>query len=113
MRLLSTILPEEVLPMVSRLNPLADRVVVKPSAREDVTKSGIVLPDTAREKPQEGTVVAIGVGRLSGDGKRQPMEVREGDTVIYAKYAGSELKTEDEEVLILRESDILAVVNRS
>ena len=113
MRLLSTILPEEVLPMVSRLNPLADRVVVKPSAREEVTKSGIVLPDTAREKPQEGTVVAVGVGRVLEDGKRQPMEVKEGDTVIYAKYAGAEVKMDDEEVLILRESDILAVVSRS
>jgi chaperonin GroES len=99
--------------MASRLKPLADRVVVKPSAREEVTKSGIVLPDTAREKPQEGTVIAIGVGRLLEDGKRQPMEVTEGDTVIYAKYAGSEVKIEDEEVLIVRESDILAVVNRS
>lgn len=99
--------------MTSRLNPLADRVVVKPSAREEVTKSGIVLPDTVREKPQEGTVVAVGTGRLLESGKRQPIEVTAGNTVIYAKYAGSEVKMDDEDVLILRESDILAVVTRS
>jgi len=82
---------------------------VKPLTREEVTKGGIVLPDTAKEKPQEGKVVAVGPGRLSEDGsKRIPMDVEKGDTVIYAKYAGTEWKYEDEEYLILRESDIQA-----
>jgi len=98
--------------MAERLKPLADRVVVKPSAREEVTKSGIVLPDTAREKPQEGTILAVGTGRLLENGTRLPMELKEGDTVIYAKYAGTEVKMDDEDVLILRESDVLAVLNR-
>jgi len=98
--------------MAVRLKPLADRVVVKPSAREEVTKSGIVLPDTAKEKPQEGTILAVGTGRLLENGTRLPMELKEGDTVIYAKYAGSEVKMDDEEVLILRESDVLAVLSR-
>jgi len=98
--------------MADRLKPLADRVVVKPSAREEVTKSGIVLPDTAREKPQEGTILAVGTGRLLENGTRLPMELKEGDTVIYAKYAGTEVKMDDEDVLILRESDVLAVLNR-
>lgn len=98
--------------MADRLKPLADRVVVKPSAREEVTKSGIVLPDTVKEKPQEGTILAVGTGRLLENGTRLPMEVKEGDTVIYAKYAGTEVKMDDEDVLILRESDVLAVLNR-
>jgi chaperonin GroES len=96
--------------MAANFKPLADRVVVKPSAREEVTKSGIVLPDTAKEKPQEGKIVAVGSGRLLENGKRQAMEVKEGDVVIYSKYAGTEVKMDDDEVLILRESDILAVV---
>lgn len=95
--------------MALNVIPLADRVIVKPLSREEVTKGGIVLPDTAKEKPQEGKVVAVGPGRLSEDGsKRIPMDVNEGDTVIYAKYAGTEWKYEDEEYLILRESDIQA-----
>jgi len=95
--------------MALNVTPLADRVIVKPLTREEVTKGGIVLPDTAKEKPQEGEVVAVGPGRLSEDGsKRIPMDVKEGDTVIYAKYAGTEWKYEDEEYLILRESDIQA-----
>jgi chaperonin GroES len=81
---------------------------VQPSAEEDVTKGGIILPDTAKEKPQRGTVIAVGPGRLDEEGKRIPMEVKKGDKVIYSKYAGSEIKQNDEEVLILRESDILA-----
>jgi len=95
--------------MALKLQPLADRLVVKPIEREEVTKGGIVLPDTAREKPQEGEVLAVGPGRLSEDGKRIAMDVRVGDIVIYAKYGGTEIKIEDEELVILRESDILAI----
>jgi len=94
--------------MATKLQPLADRVVVKPIEREEVTKGGIVLPDTAKEKPQEGKVVAVGQGRVSDDGKRIPMDVKVGDIVIYAKYGGTEIKVDDEELVILRESDILA-----
>jgi len=94
--------------MAVKLQPLADRVVVKPIEREEVTKGGIVLPDTAKEKPQEGEVIAVGPGRLSDDGKRITMEVKVGDRVIYAKYGGTEIKIENEELVILRESDILA-----
>ncbi len=94
--------------MAVKLQPLADRLVVKPIEREEVTKGGIVLPDTAKEKPQEGEVLAVGPGRLSDDGKRIAMEVKVGDRVIYAKYGGTEIKIEDEELVILRESDILA-----
>jgi len=83
-------------------------VVVRPSSEEEVTKGGIILPDTAKEKPQRGVVIAVGPGRLDEEGKRVPMEVKKGDKVIYSKYAGSEIKQDDEEVLILRESDILA-----
>lgn len=98
--------------MAIKVTPLADRVVVKPVSREEVTKGGIVLPDTAKERPQEGEVVAIGAGRMGDDGKRIPMEVAVGDTVIYAKYAGTEWKYEDEDYLILRESDIQAKRNK-
>jgi len=94
--------------MAVKLQPLADRLVVKPIEKEEVTKGGIVLPDTAREKPQEGEVIAVGPGRLSDDGKRIAMDVKVGDRVIYAKYGGMEIKIDDEELMILRESDILA-----
>jgi len=94
--------------MAERLKPLADRVVVQPIDRERMSKGGIVIPDTAKEKPQEGKVIAVGEGRLSDDGKRLPMDVKVGDIVIYAKYGGTEIKIEDEEFMILRESDILA-----
>ena len=94
--------------MVVKLQPLADRLVVKPIEKEEVTKGGIVLPDIAKEKPQEGEVLAVGPGRLSEDGKRIAMEVKVGDIVVYAKYGGTEIKIEDEELIILRESDILA-----
>ena len=94
--------------MAVKLAPLADRLVVKPIEREDVTKGGIFLPDTAKEKPQEGKVLAVGPGRLSDDGKRIDMEVKVGDIVIYSKYGGTEIKIDDEELIILRESDILA-----
>src|SRR5690242_15801284 len=92
------------------LKPLADRVVVRPKQKEEVTKSGLVLPDTARDKPQEGEIVAVGPGRVLDDGKRLPMELKVGQSVLYAKYAGTEYKVEDEEYLILREPDVLAVV---
>ena len=94
--------------MAVKLAPLADRLVVKPIEREEVTKGGIFLPDTAKEKPQEGEVLAVGPGRLSDDGKRIAMDVKVGDIVLYAKYGGTEIKIDDEELMILRESDILA-----
>ncbi len=95
--------------MAFKLKPLGDRVIVKPQPREEMTRSGIVLPDTAKEKPQEGTVIAVGPGRLLDNGTRVPMEVKEGDTVVYAKYAGAELKHDDVEYVIMRESDLLAI----
>src|SRR5512136_1293366 len=94
--------------MATKLQPLGDRLVVKPIEREEVTKSGIVLPDTAKEKPQEGKVIAVGPGRVSEDGKRIPIEIEVGDTIIYAKYGGTEIKIDGEELMILRESDVLA-----
>ena len=94
--------------MAVKLQPLGDRLVVKPIEREEVTKGGLVLPDTAKEKPQEGKVLAVGPGRLSEDGKRIAMDVKVGDIVVYARYGGTEYKIGDEEVIILRESDILA-----
>ncbi len=96
---------------MSNLKPLGDRVVIQALAKEEMTKSGLVLPDTAKEKPQEGKVVSIGPGRLDEKGKRVAMEVKSGDTVIYAKYAGTEVKLDKEEYLILSEKDILAVVD--
>jgi len=94
--------------MAVNLQPLADRLVVKPIEAEEKTKTGIYLPDTAKEKPQEGEVVAVGPGRLSDDGKRIAMDVKVGDIVIYAKYGGTDVKIDDEELVILREGDILA-----
>jgi len=94
--------------MAVKLQPLADRVVVKPIEREEVTKGGIVLPDTVKEKPQEGKVIAVGPGRLSEDGKRIAMDVKVGDRIIYSKYGGTEITIDDEELIVLRESDILA-----
>jgi chaperonin GroES len=94
--------------MAVKLQPLGDRVVVRPIEREEVTKSGIVLPDTAKEKPQEGKVLAVGPGRMADDGKRVAMDVKVGDEVLYVKYGGTEVKIDGEELMILRESDILA-----
>lgn len=94
--------------MAAKLQPLGDRVVVRPTPKEDVTKGGIVLPDTVKEKPQEGKIIAVGPGRLTDEGKRIVMDVKVGDTVLYAKYGGTEIKEDDEELIILRESDILA-----
>jgi chaperonin GroES len=97
--------------MASNLRPLGDRVIVEAIEREDMTPSGIVLPDTAKEKPQEGNVLAVGAGKLNDDGTRSVMDVKVGDRVIYAKYAGTEIKLDgDRKVLILKETDILAIV---
>lgn len=95
--------------MTVKIKPLADRLVVKPIEREEKTKSGLILPDTAKEKPQEGEVIAVGPGKLSDEGTRILMDVKVGDHVIYAKYGGTEIKLDDQELIILRESDILAV----
>ena len=94
----------------TKLRPLGDRVVIQPTPREDMTKSGIVLPDTAKEKPQEGLIVAAGPGRVLDDGKREAMDIKKGDKVLYAKYAGTEFKIDGEELLIVSQKDILAVV---
>ena len=92
------------------LKPLGDRVVVKPSEKEEKTKSGILLPDTAKEKPQEGTVEAVGTGRILDSGAKVPMELKVGDKILYAKYAGNEFKIEEIDYLIVSEKDVLAVV---
>ncbi len=94
----------------TKLRPLGDRVVVKPTPREEMTKTGIVLPDTAKEKPQEGSVLAVGPGRILDDGKREAMDVKVGDKVLYAKYAGTEFKVDGDELLIVSQKDILAIV---
>jgi chaperonin GroES len=93
-----------------KLTPLGDRVVVQPLGREETTKSGIVLPDTAKEKPQRGTVLAVGQGRRDDDGDRIPLDVKPGDQVLFAKYAGTEFKLDDQDLLILAEKDLLAIV---
>lgn len=97
--------------MAKNLKPLGDRVVVKQEPSEEKTQSGIVLPDTAKEKPQMGTVIAVGLGRIFDNGQRVPVEVKVGDKVIYAKYGGTEVKLDNEEYIILQERDILAVKN--
>ncbi len=97
-------------PITKKLRPLGDRVVVQPSARDEMTKSGIVIPDTAKEKPQEGKIVAVGPGRVLDDGKREQMDLKKGDKVLYAKYAGSEFKVDGEDLLIVSQKDILAIV---
>jgi len=97
--------------VVAKFVPLGERVVIKPIEQEQLTKGGIFLPDTAKEKPQEGEVVAVGPGRVSDDGSRIPMELGKGDRVIYSKFAGTEYKDGDDEYLILRESDILAKIS--
>ncbi len=99
--------------IATKLRPLGDRVVIQPTPREEMTKSGIVLPDTAKEKPQEGTILSAGPGRLNDDGKREAMDVKEGDKVLYAKYAGTEFKVDGEDLLIVSQKDILAVVSDS
>ena len=93
------------------LKPLADRLVVRPLDPQEKTKSGLVLPDTAKEKPQEGKVIAVGTGRLLDDGSVKTLEVKNGDRVLYAKYSGTEVSLEGDDYLILREEDVLAVVH--
>lgn len=96
---------------VKTIRPLGDRIVVKPAAREEMTRSGIVLPDTAKEKPQQGTIIAVGPGKVLENGERQAMELSEGQTILFAKYAGTEFSLDDEDVLILRESDVLGILS--
>ena len=92
------------------LKPLGDRLVVRPTPREEMTKSGIVLPDTAKERPQEGTILSIGPGRTLDDGSREAMDVEVGQKILFQKYAGTEFKLDDEELLILSQTDVLAVI---
>jgi chaperonin GroES len=96
--------------MSKKLKPLGDRLVVEPIEQEETTASGLVLPETAKEKPQQGTVIAIGPGRRDDDGNRIEMDVAVGDTVLYAKYAGTEIKLDGDKYLILKESDVLAIL---
>ncbi len=96
--------------MAMNLKPLGDRLVVEPKERESTTASGLVLPETAKEKPQEGEVIAVGPGRRDDDGKRIAMDVQVGDIVLYAKYGGTEVKIDDKKLLILKESDVLAIL---
>ena len=95
-----------------KLKPLGDRLIIKVVEEEETTASGIVLPDTAKEKPQKGKVVAVGKGRIDDNGKRIALDVEEGDEVLYSKYGGTEIKVEGEELLVLRESDVLAKVSK-
>lgn len=96
---------------MANLRPLHDRVVVKRIEEQEQVRGGIIIPDSAKEKPQQGKVIAAGEGKLSGDGKRTPLDVKEGDTVLFGKYAGSEIKLDGEDLLILREEDILGVID--
>jgi chaperonin GroES len=96
--------------VASKLRPLADKLVIRPAGREETTRGGIIVPDTAKEKPQRGTVVAAGEGRKDDDGDRIALDVKVGDNVLFAKYAGTEFKLEDEDLIILSEKDILAVI---
>ncbi len=94
------------------IQPLADRVVVKPVEEQEVSKSGIIIPDTAKEKPMEGEIIEVGSGRLTDDGKKVDLEVKKGDRILYGKYSGTEISIDGDDYLIMRESDIFAVVNR-
>jgi chaperonin GroES len=93
-----------------QITPLGDRILVKPLEAEEKTKGGIILPDTAKEKPQEGRVVAVGKGKVLEDGKVQPLEVKPGDKILYGQYSGTEIKLEDDEHLIIKEEDVLAII---
>ncbi|MDD5501484.1 MAG: co-chaperone GroES [Dehalococcoides mccartyi] len=98
--------------MTEKLEPLGDRVIIKPLETEEVSKGGIILPDTAKEKPQEGEIIAIGPGKIKDDGARIPMEVKVGDKVMFAKYAGTEIKLGEEKLMIMSQSDIMAIKER-
>jgi len=106
----SSTTPTKALPITKKLRPLGDRVVVQPTPGEEMTKSGIVIPDTAKEKPQEGLILAVGPGRILDDGKREQMDLKAGDKVLYAKYAGTEFKLDGDDLLIISQKDVLAVV---
>ncbi|UCG62973.1 MAG: co-chaperone GroES [Candidatus Zixiibacteriota bacterium] len=95
-----------------QVKPLADRVIVKPFEEQEMKKGGIIIPDTAKEKPMEGEIIEVGPGRVSEDGKRIDLEVKKGDRVLYGKYSGTEVSISGEEYLIMRESDIYAIINR-
>ena len=95
---------------MKKIRPLQDRILVKRLEEHEVKKGGIIIPDTAKEKPQEGLVIAVGPGRLGDDGKRIPMEVKAGDKILFGKYSGSEVKVADEEHLIMREEDVLGIL---
>jgi len=94
------------------IKPLGERIVIKVLESEEKTKGGIVLPDTAKEKPQMGKVLAVGTGRLLDNGQRVPLEVKEGDTILFAKYAGTEVKVDGEEYMVIKEGDVLAILNK-
>lgn len=96
----------------TKIKPLGDRVLVKPLEKEVEKKSGIIIPDTAKEKPQEGEIVAVGKGKITEDGKVLPMDVKTGDTILYGKYSGTEIKIEDEEYLIMHQDDILGIIEK-
>lgn len=93
-----------------KVKPLHDRILVKRLEEKEIKKGGIIIPDTAKEKPQEGEVIAVGPGKVGDDGKRQPMDVKVGDKILFGKYSGSEVKLDDEEFLIMREEDVLCVL---
>jgi chaperonin GroES len=93
------------------LQPLHDRIIVRPAKAEEVTKGGIIIPDTAKEKPMQGEVIAVGQGKQTEDGKVLPMQLKVGDKVLYGKYAGTEINVDGEELLIMRESDVFAIIN--
>jgi chaperonin GroES len=95
-----------------KFKPLRDRVFVKFSTEEEMTAGGLIIPDAAKEKPQKGTIIAVGSGKVTDDGKRQPLEVKVGDTVLFDKYSGSKVKIDDEEYLIIREEDILGIIEK-
>ncbi|MDE2180261.1 MAG: co-chaperone GroES [candidate division NC10 bacterium] len=93
-----------------KVKPLHDRILVKRLEEKEIKKGGIIIPDTAKEKPQEGEVIAVGPGKVGDDGKRQPMDVKAGDKILFGKYSGSEVKLNDEELLIMREEDVLCIL---
>jgi len=95
-----------------KIRPLQDRLLVKRLEEKEVKKGGIIIPDTAKEKPQEGEVMAVGAGKIGEDGKRQPLEVKKGDKILFGKYSGSEVKIEDEEYLIIREEEVLGIIEK-